>query len=338
MADEIYLIEPTIEYADQIWDFRAEILETDADSEDRFAGCLSLDTAASSEEWIRICLLRKSTETCESVGTTVPSSMFLAIRRSDDRLVGIIDLRHHIDHPILGTWGGHCGYSVRPSERGRGYAREMLRLNILKAKEMGIERMLVTCDENNLGSEKAILSNGGVFEKTIEVDGTTMKRYWIPTFRPMRRIKQQLTEEECIEVLKNSKRGVLSILGELGYPYGIPMNHWYCEEDGHIYFHGAKEGHKIDSIQACDKVSFCVMDDGFRKEGEWALNIRSVVVRGRIALVDDPEKTKRIGTALVKKFTDDEEYLEHEVTHALPRAQCLEIIPVYMTGKLVNES
>lgn len=65
-------------------------------------------------------------------------------------------------------------------------------------------------------------------------------------FRPMRRWKQQLSDEDCIAILKNEPRGILSVLGDDGYPYGIPMNHWYCEADGKLYFHGAKTGHKID--------------------------------------------------------------------------------------------
>ncbi len=181
--DSIELIEPNNQFAGQIWDFRQEILDFDADNEDRFAGCMSLDTASSAEEWIRICQLRKDEATCKETGVEVPSHMFLAVREKDERVVGVIDLRHHIDHPILGTWGGHCGYSVRPSERGKGYASEILRLNIEKARELGIEKMLVTCDADNLASEKTILSNGGVFEKTIEVDGSIMKRYWIDTIR-----------------------------------------------------------------------------------------------------------------------------------------------------------
>lgn len=177
--DEIKLAEPTAEYADDLWAFRQEIIEIDADSDDQFAGCMSLDKCKSAEEWIRICSLRKSEETCESVGTTVSSHTYLAIRQSDNRIVGVIDLRHHIDHPILGTWGGHCGYSVRPSERKKGYATEMLRLDILKAKELGIGKLLVTCDEGNIASEKTIIANGGVYESTIDVDGDKMKRYWI---------------------------------------------------------------------------------------------------------------------------------------------------------------
>ena len=157
-------------------------------------------------------------------------------------------------------------------------------------------------------------------------------------FRPMRRIKQQITNEECIEILKNEPRGVLSVLGDDGYPYGIPMDHWYSEADGKLYFHGAKEGHKIDAIKACDKVSYCVMDKGFRKENDWALNIRSVVVFGRMKIVTDEEKRVEIGTNLCRKFTDDEAYIEREIKNALPRALFLELTPEHMTGKLVNES
>ena len=157
-------------------------------------------------------------------------------------------------------------------------------------------------------------------------------------FRPMRRIKQQLDESDCIAVLKTEKRGVLSMLGEDGYPYGIPMNHWYCPEDGKLYFHGAKSGHKIDAITKCGKVSYCVYDAGYRREGEWALNVRSVVVFGRIGFVTDEKKAREIGEGLLRKFTDDEAYIRNEIENALPRARCLELTIDHMTGKLVNES
>ena len=157
-------------------------------------------------------------------------------------------------------------------------------------------------------------------------------------FREMRRFKQQISEEECIRILKEEPRGVLSMIGDDGYPYGIPISHFYSEEDGKIYFHGAKVGHKIDAIKACDKVSFCVYDEGYRKEGEWSLNINSVIVFGRISFVDDEEKARMICTKLCQKLTDDEEYLQHELTNAFPRVQCLELTIEHMTGKLVNEA
>ena len=157
-------------------------------------------------------------------------------------------------------------------------------------------------------------------------------------FRKMRRIKQQLTQQECVQVLKNEPRGVLSMMGENGYPYGIPMDHWYCEEDGKLYFHGAAEGHKIDAIAQCDKVSYCVMDEGYREPGEWPLHIKSVIVFGRLHTVSDKEKTVQICTEIGKKFTDDEAYLQKELAGSLSRVLCLELTPEHITGKLVKES
>ena len=155
-------------------------------------------------------------------------------------------------------------------------------------------------------------------------------------FRKMRRFKQQISEEECIRILKEKPRGVLSMIGDDGYPYGIPLDHWYSGNK--LYFHGAKVGHKTDAITAFDKVSYCVMDESFRRDGEWALNIKSVVVFGRIRVVEDEAKKREICTNLVRKFTDDEEYLQKELTNAFPRVNCLELTIEHMTGKLVNES
>ena len=154
----------------------------------------------------------------------------------------------------------------------------------------------------------------------------------------MRRFKQQISDGKCLKILKEEKRGVLSMIGENGYPYGIPMDHWYSEDDDKLYFHCAKTGHKLDAIAACDKVSYCVMDEGFQKEGEWALNINSVVVFGRMKVVEDEEKKRKICTNLCRKFTDDEDYLQRELASALPRVNCLELEIEHMTGKLVNEA
>lgn len=157
-------------------------------------------------------------------------------------------------------------------------------------------------------------------------------------FRTMRRFKQQISNEKCIEILKTEKRGILSLIGDDGYPYGIPLSHFYNAKDGKLYFHGAKEGHKIDAIKNCSKASFCVMDQGFKKEGDWALNINSVIAFGKVEVITDIEQTKEICTHLVQKFTDDHEYLEKELANALSRVQCFVLAIEHMTGKLVNES
>lgn len=157
-------------------------------------------------------------------------------------------------------------------------------------------------------------------------------------FREMRRSKQAFTEEECINVLINEKRGVLSVFGDDGYPYGVPINHYYCEDDGHIYFHGAKIGHRVEAVQKHDKVSFCVYDEGFCNEGEWALRVKSVIVFGRLAAVDDEKKILDICRRLCYKFTDDEDYITQEIERFAKSTLLYELIPEHMTGKLVKES
>ena len=157
-------------------------------------------------------------------------------------------------------------------------------------------------------------------------------------FRPMLRIKQQIPDAECIEILKQEPRGVLSLLGDEGYPYGLPMDHWYCEADGKIYFHCGKKGHKLDAIAKHDKASYCVFDQGYRREGEWALNIRSVIVFGRLAVVEDETKALEFIRRLSDKFTDDTAYVEREIAQAMDHTLIFSLTPEHITGKLVNEA
>ena len=157
-------------------------------------------------------------------------------------------------------------------------------------------------------------------------------------FREMLRKKQALSEEECIAVLKTQKRGVLAVLGDEDYPYALPINHYYNDEDGHIYFHGAKFGHRVDAVKRHDKVSFCVYDEGYRRDGEWALNIKSVIVFGRLVPVEDEDKMIDICRRLSRKFTDDESYIENEIKRAGFRTLMYELVPEHMSGKLVKEA
>lgn len=157
-------------------------------------------------------------------------------------------------------------------------------------------------------------------------------------FRELLRKNQQLSKEECIELLKNETRGVLSVLGDDDYPYGMPMNHWYNEEDGNLYFHCGKVGHRLDALAKHDKVSFCVYDRGYRKEGEWAWNVKSVIVFGKIQIIDDMEQIADITTKLSYKFTQDEEYIRKEIEQAGPRTLLLQLVPEHICGKRVVEA
>ena len=157
-------------------------------------------------------------------------------------------------------------------------------------------------------------------------------------FRELVRKKQQLSQEEAIAVLKQEPRGVLSVNGDDGYPYGIPMDHFYNDADGCIYFHCGKKGHKIDAISRSDKVSFCVMDQGFRREGEWALNIKSVVVFGRIQPMTDLKEAFAVLRQLCLKYTQEPGFFSREMAESGKNVLLLRLVPEHITGKLVNES
>jgi predicted acetyltransferase len=107
IMDEISLIEPTMDYADEIMGFRQEMM----DAGDSFAGCGGLRNCASVREWLETLREYEDAATCPP--GAVSSHTYLVVRLRDNRVVGMIDRRHHIEHPILGLWGGHMGYSVR---------------------------------------------------------------------------------------------------------------------------------------------------------------------------------------------------------------------------------
>ncbi len=157
-------------------------------------------------------------------------------------------------------------------------------------------------------------------------------------YRKMRRFKQEISKEECIEVLKTAPRGIMSFHGENGYPYAIPLNQYYDERDGKLYFHGAKQGLKLDLMARDNKVCFTVMDEGFVREGEWALNIKSVVCLGRLGIVADHDKALEQCRLIAIKHYPTKEAAEEEVRKAGGRANVLVMTIDRMTGKLVNES
>ena len=156
-------------------------------------------------------------------------------------------------------------------------------------------------------------------------------------FRSVARKKQVLSSEECLDILRREKRGVLAVQGDDGYPYAMPLNHWYCEEDGKLYFHSGPTGHKIDAIRREDKVSYCVHDGGTPEEDGWALNFKSVVVFGRVEIVEDHWRALEISRALSYKFTQDEAYIEQEIQSAGHRVLVFSLTIEHMTGERVNE-
>ena len=157
-------------------------------------------------------------------------------------------------------------------------------------------------------------------------------------FREVARKKQSLEKARIVEILRNEKRGVLSVHGENGYPYGLPINYWYDDETGYLYFHSGKKGHKIDAINADNRVSFCVYDSGYKKDGEWALKVSSVIVFGKIYPIEDYEKIIDVCRKLSAKFTLDTHYIDQEIEKYAKDTICFELRPEHVTGKIVNES
>ena len=154
-------------------------------------------------------------------------------------------------------------------------------------------------------------------------------------FRKMRRHKQELSKEECVDILTNEPRGVLALLGDYDYPYALPMSHVYV--NGKIYFHGAMEGHKNDAVERCDRVSYCVMDEGVKNTDGWSYIFRSVIVFGKIrTLTDKSEKIDKL-THLGDKFFPSHDDTVNEISRLLDRTEVFEITIEHMSGKTVQE-
>ena len=157
-------------------------------------------------------------------------------------------------------------------------------------------------------------------------------------FREIQRKNKVIPMEECVALLESETRGVLSVIGDDDYPYGMPMNHFYNSEDGKIYFHCGKSGHRLDSLKNHNKVSFCVYDKGYKKDGDWALNVKSVIVFGKIELIDNIDMISDISMRLSHKFTQDDEYIKSEIEKYAHETLLLQLTPEHITGKLVTES
>ena len=161
-------------------------------------------------------------------------------------------------------------------------------------------------------------------------------------FRESRRKSQETTKEECIRILKEGQRGVLAMIGDGGFPYAIPVNYYYDASDGCIYIHCGKHGHKIDAINACDKVCFTVWNQGYQDPGDWAYHVTSVVCMGRAEYLTAEtgneklyEKLKPFG---MKYFPlEEESEVDRLIKKEINAVQMIVIKPEHMTGKMVYE-
>ena len=170
---EIRLVRPAREHERAVMEYRAEFLR---DGDD-LAGTAGLRSQENYPVWMNAILGDEFPETVRE--GLVEATTFLALRESDEALIGFIQVRHRLN-AYLTQFGGHIGYSVRACERQKGYATEMLRQALLYAKTLGLRKVLVTCNNDNEASRRTILSNGGVLEsEVVEECGQIVQRYWI---------------------------------------------------------------------------------------------------------------------------------------------------------------
>ena len=170
--EKIILVKPDLSYADEIIKYKEESL---AESP-IINGSAGLDRLSSIEDWLEE-LNKRSCEDTVPKGL-VPSSTYLGVREKDNYIVGMIDIRHYLNE-YLTQVGGNIGYSVRKSERNKGYAKQMLKLALEKCKDLKMKKVLITCDEDNIASEKVILSANAKFEDIRSFEGKNKKRFWI---------------------------------------------------------------------------------------------------------------------------------------------------------------
>ncbi|MCI8525184.1 MAG: GNAT family N-acetyltransferase [Oscillospiraceae bacterium] len=170
--DQLRLIPPTKADEGKVMDYRAELLARGGGA----GGCRKLLETADYDRWLDPGTRRRTPGWVES-------SVYLAMRPADKRLVGMVECRHHLTEFLL-RYGGHVSYSVRPSEQRKGYATELLAQACRVYRGWGVSRILVTCDRGNEASRRTILANGGVMEDEVADKprlGRTgvVQRYWI---------------------------------------------------------------------------------------------------------------------------------------------------------------
>ena len=170
--EKIILVKPNLSYTGEILKYKKEFLE----DEPIINGAAGLDRFLTVEDWLEELEKRSSRDTVPE--GLVPSSTYLGIREKDNYIVGMIDIRHYLNE-FLKQFGGNIGYSVRKSERNKGYAKQMLELALEKCKDLKMKKVLITCDEDNIASEKVILSANAKFEDIRSLEGKNKKRFWL---------------------------------------------------------------------------------------------------------------------------------------------------------------
>ena len=156
-------------------------------------------------------------------------------------------------------------------------------------------------------------------------------------FRPMRRASRALSDEAAKQLLAQSRRGVLAVNGDDGYPFAIPVNYFYDAEQEKIYFHGAKSGQKVDALKRSDKVCFTVYGNERFAPGGWAPYVQSTVVFGRCHLIEDGQRAMALLKQVAIKYYPSEALVDEVIARLGKATQIFEIEIEHMSGKEIQE-
>ena len=156
-------------------------------------------------------------------------------------------------------------------------------------------------------------------------------------FRPIRKKKNEISVDKAKALLHSSRRGVLAVNGDDGYPYAIPINYLYDEENEKIIFHGAKAGHKVDALKKNDKICFTVFGNEAVKEEAWAPFLQSVVVFGRCHLVESQEDAIALVKKFAAKYYPNMDMVNEEAASSGRAVQMFEIQIEHLSGKEIQE-
>lgn len=156
-------------------------------------------------------------------------------------------------------------------------------------------------------------------------------------FRPIRKTKNEISSEAAKQLLRSSRRGVLAVNGDDGYPYAIPVNYLFDGERNRIIFHGSRAGHKVDAIKACDKVCFTVFGNETVRDEVWAPYVQSVVVFGRCHFVENQAEAAALVKQMAMKYYPSEEMVDREIEASGKAVRMYEIEIEYLSGKEIQE-
>ena len=156
-------------------------------------------------------------------------------------------------------------------------------------------------------------------------------------FRTIRKKKNEISTDAAKTLLQSSRRGVLAVNGDDGYPYAIPINYVYDDDAQKIYFHGARVGHKVDALRACDKVCFTVYGNETIKEEKWAPFVQSTVIFGRRHLLEESAETTEILKKIAVKYYPNEQLIDEEIKRSGKAVQLFEIEIEHISGKEIQE-